>query len=355
MAAAALGVEPSRTSELGADDDERLVEHLGALEVFDQAGEGVIELADEHMLVVDALVMHVPAGAVDEVEVVRDFDEAHAALDEPSGEQAALPEFAAVGGAHGGRLLLEVEVAHEGRARQAEGFLLRGRVFLDGRAAGGRLTEGFEQGQPCVLAVGRDLGRGRETVRAGLGVDEVDIAVLDAEEAGAAAHVRVTDEHVGRDGRVGGAAAVRDDGADGRVDGVAADHAAGVHEVRGERMLVDDLMVDRADRGHVLHQLRRAGEVLAEAYAGDGGLDGRVERAGFLLRGLVVAEDLRVERVGLAHATAEPDEDAVLGLALGAGRAGVGQERRGGERREAEGGDEGAAVHRISSRGIREN
>ena len=286
---------------------------------------------------------------------MRDFDEAHAALDETSGEQAALAELAAVGGAHGGRLLLEVEVAHEGRARQAEGFLLRGRVFLDGRAAGGRLTEGFEQGQPCVLAVGRDLGRGRETVRAGLGVDEVDIAVLDAEEAGAAAHVRVTDEHVGRDGRVGGAAAVRDDRADGRVDGVAADHAAGVHEVRGERMLVDDLMVDRADRGHVLHQLRRAGEVLAEAYAGDGGLDGRVERAGFLLRGLVVAEDLRVERVGLAHATAEPDEDAVLGLALGAGRAGVGQERRGGERREAEGGDEGAAVHRISSRGIREN
>ena len=105
----------------------------------------------------------------------------------------------------------------------------------------------------------------------------------------------------------------------------------------------------------MLHQLGRARQVFAEAHARDGRLDGRVEGAGLLLRGLVVAEGLRVERVGLTHAAAEPDEDAVLGLALGAGDAGVGEERRGGERREAEGGDEGAAVHGISSKGIRGN
>jgi len=317
--------------------------------------ERVVELADEDMLVVDAVIMHVPAGTVDEVQVVRDFDEADAALDETSGKQAALAEFAAVGSADDRRLLLEVEVTHERRTRQTEGLLLRRRVFLDGRTARGAFTEGFEQREAGVLAVGRDFARGRETVRAGLGVDEVDVAVLDAEEARAAAHVRVADEHVGRDGRVGGAATVRDDRADGRVDGVAADHAAGVHEVRGERMLVDDLVVHRADRGDVLHQLGRARQVFAEAHAGDGGLDGRVERTRLLLRGLVVAKDLRVERIGLAHAAAEPDEDTVLGLALGAGDAGVGEERRGGERREPEGGDEGAAVHGVSSKGIREN
>jgi len=90
--------------------------------------------------------VHIPAGAVDEVQVVRDFDEADAALDQATGEQAALAEFTSVGSAHGGRLLLEVEVAHERRACQAEGFLLRGRIFFDGRTAGGALAEGFEQG-----------------------------------------------------------------------------------------------------------------------------------------------------------------------------------------------------------------
>ena len=97
VAATALGVEFRRTAELGGDDDEGLVEHAGALEVFDQAGEGIIELADEDVLVVDAVIMHIPTRAVDEVEVVRDFDKAHAALDEATSEQAALAEFAAVG------------------------------------------------------------------------------------------------------------------------------------------------------------------------------------------------------------------------------------------------------------------
>jgi hypothetical protein len=129
VAASALGVELRRTAELGGDDDEGLVQHAGALEVFDQAGEGVVELADEDVLVVDAVVMHVPAGAVDEVEVVRDFDEAHAALDEATGEQAALAEFAAVGLARVGGFLLQVEVAHERRPGEAEGLLLGLGVF----------------------------------------------------------------------------------------------------------------------------------------------------------------------------------------------------------------------------------
>jgi hypothetical protein len=114
---------------------------------------------------------------------------------------------------------------------------------------------------------------------------------------------------------------MRDHRADRRIDGVAADHAAGVDEVRGERVLVDDLMVHRADRRDVLHELGRARQVLAESHARYGRLDGRVERAALLGLGFIVAERLRVEGVDLAHAAAEPDEDAMLGFAFDASAA----------------------------------
>jgi hypothetical protein len=86
-------------------------------------------------------------------------------------------------------------------------------------------------------------------------------------------------------------------------------------------MLIDDLVVHRTDCGDVLHELGRARQVLAEADAGHGGLDGRVERAALLDGGFVVAERLRVEGVDLAHAAAEPDEDTMFGFAFHASAA----------------------------------
>ena len=171
------------------------------------------------------------------------------------------------------------------------------------------------------------VARRREAVRSGLGVDEVDVAILDAEEARAAADVGVADEHVGWHARISGTTSVRHDRADGRIGRVAADHAAGMHKVRGKSVLIDDLMVHRTHGSDMLHELGRAREVLAQAYARDGGLDGRVERATFLGCGLVVAEHLRVEGVDLAHAAAQPDEDAMLGLAFWARGFGRRQER----------------------------
>ena len=80
-------------------------------QVDDQRRQRLVELLDQRVLLQDAVVVNVPAGAVEEVEVVRDLDEPHARLDQPPGEQAALAELAAVGVAQAARLL--------GRARKS--------------------------------------------------------------------------------------------------------------------------------------------------------------------------------------------------------------------------------------------
>ena len=240
---------------------------------------------------------------------------------------------------------------HERGARQPEGLPLRVGVFGQS-GSGRRFARAGEQGATVGLPFVRQALRTGETRGPGLRVHQVNIAVLHAEETRAAAHVREADEHVGRDLRVDGPAAVRDDRAERGVEGVAADHAARVDQVRGESVLVDDLVLHRANGRHVLHQLGRTRKVFADADARDGGLDRRVERAGLLLGRSVVADRLGVEGVDLAHASAEPDEDTMLGLAFGRveGR-GAGQLRS--EGCQPQGGEEGAAVHRISDRGLR--
>ena len=67
------------------DDDQRLVEQLLRFQVEDQRRQGLVELLDQRVLLQDAVVVDVPAGAVEEVEVVRDLDEPHARLDQPAG------------------------------------------------------------------------------------------------------------------------------------------------------------------------------------------------------------------------------------------------------------------------------
>ena len=96
VAPAAAGVELGGAAELGGDDDQRRVEPADPLQVVEQGGEGAVELGDQLVLLELALVVGVPAGAVEEVEVVRDLDEPDARLDQPAGQQAALAELAAV-------------------------------------------------------------------------------------------------------------------------------------------------------------------------------------------------------------------------------------------------------------------
>lgn len=136
-----------------------------------------------------------------------------------------------------------------------------------------------------------------------------------------------------------------DDGADGGVAGAAADGAGGVDEVGGDGVLVDDVVVHRADGGDVLHEAGGFGEVLGEADAGNGGFDGGVGGAGFFGGGFGVTERFGVEGVDLGHAAAEPDEDAVLGFAFGFGDGGGAVEDGGGGGGEGGGLEEVAAVH----------
>ena len=70
MSATASPVIGSRPAELRADGDECLVEDALSLEVRDQSGQGDVEFLDEQVLVLLAFVVSIPAGAVDEVEIV---------------------------------------------------------------------------------------------------------------------------------------------------------------------------------------------------------------------------------------------------------------------------------------------
>ena len=113
MPAPSASIVGGGTSELGADGDEGLVEQLLLLEIDDQRGEGDVELLDEAMLVLLALVVGVPTGAVDEIEVVRDLDEPDPGLDEAAGKETTLPELPPVEIAQIRGLFLEIEMTHE--------------------------------------------------------------------------------------------------------------------------------------------------------------------------------------------------------------------------------------------------
>ena len=95
----------------------------------------------------------------------RHLDERHAALDQPAGQQAALAEeVAAVGVAHGGGLVVEVERLGRLAAHQAHGPLV-GRLVADGRRPGVRADEAIvERVQACPARADRF---GRDAVRRG--------------------------------------------------------------------------------------------------------------------------------------------------------------------------------------------
>src|SRR5262245_12666309 len=76
-------------------------------------------------------------------------------------------------------------------------------------------------------------------------------------------------------------------------------------------------MVEGADRGDAVHLRGDAVQVLTDADAAHGSVEGVVVGAGLLL--LRVGPAFGVKRVDLTHAAAEPDVDAVLGLAARTG------------------------------------
>ena len=188
-----------------------------------------------------------------------------------------------------------------------------------------------------------DLRLSGEPGRADARVGEIDVARLGAEETRATGDVGDADEHVAGHAVVHRPAGLRHGRADRRIDDRAGRGAAGVHLVRGPAVLVDHVVVHRADESEAVEQRGTPREVLADLHAGDRRGDGVVVAACLLGGGIPLR--LRIPGVDLGGTAAEPDEDAVLGLAERPRTAGGGingaQEPRRLHGREAGGGRAG--------------
>src|SRR5690606_19786817 len=121
---------------------------------------------------------------------------------------------------------------------------------------------------------------------------QVEETSLGTEETRAAREVGVPDEYVGRHTLGRRTAFMGDDRAERGINRRAADIAPRVHAVRGGGMLVDDVVVHRAQGGDVLHQLGAARQVFAHLHAGDAGVDARVVAARLFRLG--IAKRLRI-------------------------------------------------------------
>ena len=233
--------------------------------------------------------MNVPASAVDEVQIVRDFNEAHTRLHQATREQAALTKLATVVIAQVSGLFLQVKVTHEIRSSETQGFCLGHHVIPHRTVLRHARSQRLQQLLPHARALGIHEGWPGESRGARVGVGEIDIARLRAQETRTTAHIRIADQHVGRHLAAGRAAFVSNDGADAWVDGIAGNHAPRVHDVRGESVLVDDLVIHRAHDGHVFHDLRRVAQMLAHLHARHGRFDGLIHGARELRRALAIA------------------------------------------------------------------
>ena len=136
MAAAAAAVELRRTSELGGDHHQRGVQQFRLLQIVQQRREGLIQILNQQVLLHLRGVVRIPTGAVEEVQIERDLDEADAGLHQSAGQQAALAELAAVGLAQSRGLALQIEDVQKSRTGQLEALLADGGLGLHVRIAG---------------------------------------------------------------------------------------------------------------------------------------------------------------------------------------------------------------------------
>ena len=323
MAAPPVAIEFGRAAELGGDDDEGFVEEVLFLEVIHERGDAVVGVPDEFVLLELTFAVSVPTGAVEKAGVVGKLNEANAVLDEASREEAPLTKFAAVFVPEVCRFGVEVEVFHETGAGEAKGFSL-GLLIIGERGHGWNVLfksveEIFSRFDPVCV----DMFGAREAGGAGFHVGEINVAMVRSEEAGTPAHIGKANEHVGGNGWIGGTALMGHDGTDGRVGGGAAGGTSGVDEVRGDGVLVNEVVMTGTDGGDLFHAPGELREVLADFDSFDRGFDGGVIRSRD--EGLFrAAFDLGIESVNLGHAAAQPDHDTVFRLALGMrGRRGI--------------------------------
>ena len=113
VAARALGVFGGRlAAELAAPDHQRLVEQAAALQILEQAGDRLVGAAGVVGVVLVQVAVGVPVVVVVGAAGI-ELDEAHAALDQPPGQQAAAAEVCGL------RLVDAVELLASRRSRCA--------------------------------------------------------------------------------------------------------------------------------------------------------------------------------------------------------------------------------------------
>src|SRR5215468_11817 len=91
IASSAAALDERQPAELAAPDDQRLVEQAAAFEIRQKGRDRLIGLPREAGVVGGDVHVAVPASFVFLAAGV-DLDEAHAALDQPAGDQALLGE-----------------------------------------------------------------------------------------------------------------------------------------------------------------------------------------------------------------------------------------------------------------------
>src|SRR5206468_7321565 len=119
MVAALAPLGEGHASKLGAPKHQGVLEHAAGFEVLEQAGDGLVDGgADRRKLLRDTRVIVPIAGRT--ARAAPDLHEAHAALEEAAGEQAAPPEvfrhFVVEAVKFARRLAFAGEVERRGRA-----------------------------------------------------------------------------------------------------------------------------------------------------------------------------------------------------------------------------------------------
>ena len=295
MVSAAAGVDAGGAAEFAQHADDGVVQHAAIAEVFDQRGEGPVELRAEHPFVIEirvvqaaAVGVHVPAREIeDRVEVV-DRDEARTPFDQSPSHQAALAERVAAVAVLQLRLFLsEVErLLGFGGGQQVERASVR-RVAADRRVRFGLALHLVDLSQQLFASVDAELG----LPGGGLQIDDLEVRPggIGSEEerlvSTADVRGRLPVERSGsgvadlarQDDRRRQRAAVAEDSRDHRA--AVRLHAVGVEVVAGHHpplaVLVrrSSLVMQAANQRDLVHHASHQRKVLADLNAGDVGVD----------------------------------------------------------------------------------
>ena len=141
---------------------------------------------------------------------------------------------------------------HEAGAGEAERFALHLGVVGQHGVVGGALLERLEQALAGGAARGIDAVGRREPGGAGLGVNEINVAVFRPQETGTATDAGIANEQISGQLAAHRAAFVGDDRTHRRINRAAAHRTARVDVVGGERVLDAELVIHGAHGGHVL-------------------------------------------------------------------------------------------------------